>query len=230
MKRKPEEEDEKGNGCDERIIYLTSNKKSWIQLYDPLPDDLLTDTIIDDLWSLCPEKESYLKVFGKQVKVPRFHQTYSDTISHYRFSGTDHESLKIPELLKPFMTYANNLDSRFKFNMCFVNWYRNGLDYIGYHADNEPQIYRDKKGRINVLSISIGSTRSFLLKPNDNDDVTVGNIVNHRTELGHGSVIAMRGLTQSTHKHSILKINNKKKALECGKRINITFRRFKDES
>ncbi len=143
-------------------------------------------------------------------------------MSHYRFSGVDHTSMKIPEILTPFVDYANELDVNFKFNMCFINFYKDGNDYIGFHSDNESQIHRDKEGQIDVLSMSFGEERDFLLKPNDPKK---GH--KHEMVLKHGSVVLMAGLTQTSHKHSIKKVTNKTKANGMGRRVNLTFRRFK---
>jgi alkylated DNA repair dioxygenase AlkB len=220
LKRKTadKEDDEDGKP---KLNYLTKDHKSWLRIFPSLPATLDTKTVLDDLWGLCSFEETFGLLFGKKYKTPRYHQTYSDEVSNYRFSGVDHKSIPLPGLLKPFMDFANGLDEGFKFNMCFVNWYHSGNDYISLHSDDEEQIYRDKKGRINILSISIGETRRFVLKPNDDKKG-----FNQEVSLEHGSVILMGGLTQSTHKHTVPKVNGKK-GNSMGRRVNITFRRFK---
>jgi alkylated DNA repair dioxygenase AlkB len=217
------------------LIPLTSDGNSWLRVYDTLPSHLLFNEekktkLVDDLWSLCPLKESYVKIMGKDIPIPRYQQTYSDTVSHYRFSGVDHVAVKIPALLTPFMEFANSLcvdeeeGERMKFNVCFVNWYRNGEDYIGYHSDKEKQLFQDEDGNINVLSMSFGEERRFLLKPNDKEKGD-----KHEMILTHGSTILMGGQCQSTHKHSVPKVTKTEIKNEKGKgrRVNLTFRRFK---
>jgi alkylated DNA repair dioxygenase AlkB len=203
----------------EKVFHLDRKKKSWLRLHKKLPSHLLTNTVVKDLWTLCPKNQSIIKFMGKEVKIPRFQQTFSDVVSHYRFSGVDHKSLPIPPFLEPFFTFANSLDEKMKFNVCFVNWYRNGKDYISFHSDNEKQLYKDEEGNIDILSISIGQTRRFVLKPNDPE---LG--FKKEISLENGSVISMGGHCQSTHKHSIPKIT--KKVDDTSERINLTFRRF----
>ncbi|CAF3798372.1 unnamed protein product, partial [Rotaria sp. Silwood1] len=43
-----------------------------------------------------------------------------------------------------------------KFAYCLVNLYRNGNDYINFHADNEAKDI--------IASISLGATRKFLVR------------------------------------------------------------------
>lgn len=203
---------------DKQLVYLTPGKESWIRLYDTLPSHLLTNTILDDLWSLCPSEKSHIKLMGRDVELPRFQQTFSNVVSHYRFSGVDHKSTPLPPLLEPFMDYVNSLiaDKTMACNICFANWYRDGKDYIGYHSDNEKQIAKDKEGNTFIVSISFGQSRRFLLKPNDVDKDYQCEVM-----LDHGKVICMGGKCQSTHQHSVPKTTT-----HMDGRVNLTFRCF----
>ena len=100
------------------------------------------------------------------------------------------------------------------FNVCLVNSYENGKEYIGWHADNE-----EKGSTYCIASISLGSVRkfSFIYRSKelggDNERVDL--------QLGHGSLVVMRHPCQDKYLHSLIP---DKKIKE--KRINLTFRKF----
>nr|QBK85012.1 MAG: 2OG-Fe(II) oxygenase superfamily protein [Pithovirus LCDPAC02] len=79
-----------------------------------------------------------------------------------------------------------------KYTQMLVNWYDTGDHKIGKHQDNEKEIYRNEKGEISVLSISLtdetGLERIFRLKPygkgKNREDV----------ELINGLFLVMSGL------------------------------------
>ena len=70
-----------------------------------------------------------------------------------------------------------------------------------------------------IVSISIGATRKFRIKPKLFK-------IYQDYDLKSGDVIVMGGNMQKEFKHEIVKVTGKKAAL-ISKRINITFRQFK---
>jgi len=48
----------------------------------------------------------------------------------------------------------------FEFDYLLMNYYRNGKDYIGYHADREAR----PEGKNVIASLSFGVTRRFLFR------------------------------------------------------------------
>lgn len=100
-----------------------------------------------------------------------------------------------------------------KFNCVLLNLYRDGLDHVNWHSDNEPLF-----GEAPVIgSVSFGVERDFVLK--DNVDSTR----KYLFTLGNGDVLVMAGDTQSKYKHCI----PKRKSLK-GSRVNLTFRTIVD--
>lgn len=198
-------------------IYLTKDKKSWIDKFE-LPKDMrISKEDQDKLWELHPKELGSVKIYGKEMQTQRYHQSYGKS---YNFSGKIHEAIPFPEIIQRYLDYVNSLkEYNSKFNMCLVNWYENGSHYIGYHSDDEKEIVKDNEGGCIVFSISFGQTRWFYLKDKESNDVK-------KIELSHCSVIVMGGTTQKTHKHSIPKIGGNK-AKNMGRRINLTFRCFK---
>ena len=95
------------------------------------------------------------------------------------------------------------------FTSVLLNYYRDGSDSNGWHADNEKELGVNPV----IASVSFGSERNFQLKHN-NDKALKKNIF-----LEHGSLLLMKGVTQHLWKHQIPKT-----AKPVGPRINLTFR------
>merc|ERR1719498_221513 len=96
-----------------------------------------------------------------------------------------------------------------RFNSCLLNLYRNGLDSIAWHSDNEP-LYGENP---TIASISLGAARDFVMKK----------IADHSQKwtflLEPGDLLLMSGTTQALWLHSLPKRLKEKKP-----RINLTFR------
>jgi alkylated DNA repair dioxygenase AlkB len=179
------------------------------------------------LWALRPATRSQIKIMGKTIEVPRFDQAYGS--KGYRFSGVDHPPRPMPEILARYLAYANKvmrdvLDADYggrDFNMCFTNWYSDGTQYIGFHSDDESQLYKNHKSETLVFSISFGQKRVFVVKPK-NKESREGAM---RFELDDGDVLVMGGLCQKNYKHGLPAVTSKKQVIAG--RINLTFRIFK---
>ena len=93
------------------------------------------------------------------------------------------------------------------FNSVLLNYYRDGTDSVGWHADNESELGE----RPIIASLSFGATRTFELRRR-----TTGKVA--KVPLTSGSILVMRGTTQRDWVHRIPK--------EPGStgRINLTFR------
>ncbi len=103
------------------------------------------------------------------------------------------------------------------FNACLCNHYRDGRDSIGAHADDEPELGPMPQ----VASLSLGSPRLFVLRPNTLSAGQKGG--KHSLMLMNGSLLVMRGETQLRFKHEV-----PKSRADVGPRINLTFRQVFD--
>jgi len=94
------------------------------------------------------------------------------------------------------------------FNSVLINFYRDGQDSNGWHADDEPELGYEPV----IASFSLGAKRDFHLreKRDHSNKVKIG--------LDPGSLLMMRGQTQATWQHQIPKRAN------ATARINLTFR------
>lgn len=148
-----------------------------------------------------------IRLFGKEHPIPRRQVWMGDANAHYRYSG----SLFLPEPWHPLVeSWRQRLSQQLDqpFNSVLLNWYRSGLDHMGWHADNEPELGVEP----GIASLSLGQARRFDLK--------------HRQlpwqlqlALGPGDLLLMSGTTQQHWLHRI----PKQSRLTAG-RLNLTFR------
>ncbi len=85
---------------------------------------------------------------------------------------------------------------------------------MGFHSDDEPELGT----KPTIASLSLGEERTFILK--SKADKSLRPI---RIRLSSGSLLVMKGDTQTNWKHAI-----NKETRPCGPRINLTFRYIHD--
>lgn len=97
-------------------------------------------------------------------------------------------------------------------NSCNANFYDDGGESVGWHADDEPLFEGTKRDTL-IISLSLGEGRAFELCPNDDpEDVT-------SILLRNGDICTMEGLCQRHYKHRVPREPRVRKA-----RINLTWR------
>lgn len=176
----------------------------------------------NDFWNLCPTEHHEVKIFGKLTPIPRFQKLYGN--ASYNFSGVEMKPDPIiPELVQRCIDYARKHwpqlpnGTLLEWNGALVNWYPNGLSYIGPHSDD----VRDLMPNVPILSFSFGGVRTFRVKYKlSNKNESIVSKKDFQTE--HCSLIAMGGSMQAEYKHEITKTSK-----EVKPRINITIRCFK---
>lgn len=168
------------------------------------------DTLYLRLLADVPWETHRIRLFGRLVDSPRLSCWIGDPGTRYRYSGTLFEPHPWPRSLRTLrerLSAALGVD----FNSVLVNRYRDGRDAMGWHRDDEPELGPQPV----IASISLGATRRFRLKA---DDAAVPPL---SLDLPHGSVLVMRGHTQSRFRHALPRT-----ARPVGERINLTFRRI----
>ncbi|CAD0196560.1 unnamed protein product [Chrysodeixis includens] len=161
---------------------------------------------------------SQIKVFGKVYPLPRQQVAYGDPGITYTYSGTTVPALPWPEpvlALRDFLVALKGI----KYDFVLVNKYKNGIDHMGEHRDNEPELDPTAP----IASISFGQERTFVLKHRDarkpgKDKKPIPPV---KLELEHGSILLMNPPTNEIWYHSL---PTRKKLL--GARINLTFRKM----
>ena len=152
-------------------------------------------------------------VFGREVSASRQTCSFgSNPNKVYRYSGTTArvDLAEFPDSVKTIQQKIENILNE-KFNFVLLNWYKNGVDYIGEHSDNETGLIKNGV----IACVSLGAERKFVFK-NKKDKKLV-----KKMELENGSLIVMGGKTQQYWKHSI----PKQKKIKEG-RISLTFRQL----
>lgn len=153
-------------------------------------------------------EQKEIKLFGKKIPQPRLMAWHGDKGITYEYSN-----LKL--IAKPWtptlIQLKNHVEDRLnhKFNAVFLNYYRNGHDYMGWHRDNEKVLGLQPL----IVSISLGAKRIFKFRHYTNKE----NV--HKFELENGSLMIMKSDTQNNWSHSLPKSLRIKQA-----RINLTFR------
>jgi alkylated DNA repair dioxygenase AlkB len=170
-------------------------------------DDFLKALLKDVDW-----KQEPIKIFGKLVMQPRLTAWFADGGQSYSYSGITMNALPWTKDLLKIKSRVEEIAS-VKFNSALLNLYRNGNDSVGWHRDNEKELGDEPI----IASVSLGATRAFQLR----DHKTKTNLIS--LELKHGSLVLMKGQTQTMWEHRIPKT-----AKQVEQRVNITFRVIKN--
>ncbi|MDO6564104.1 alpha-ketoglutarate-dependent dioxygenase AlkB [Amphritea sp. 1_MG-2023] len=165
----------------------------------------LYQTLVNELhW-----QQPNIRMFGKQVSIPRLQCFQGEPGIRYRYSGLTLQT-------EPWHPCINEIRQRIEafsqqpFNSVLINYYRNGQDSMGWHSDDEAELGTNPV----IASVSLGQVRRFLLRHRYDNTIT-------RQEhlLNNGSLLIMASQLQHYWHHSVPKTN---RPLEG--RINLTFR------
>ena len=97
------------------------------------------------------------------------------------------------------------------FNSVLVNYYRDGRDSMGEHADDEPEL-GPAPDNVLIASVSLGAPRRFVLRHRRSG-------ATREWALGDGNLLVMGGTTQRHWRHRVPRT-----AVPVGPRMNLTFR------
>jgi len=167
-------------------------------------DQLLYELIDNTTW-----RQEEITLFGKAHRQPRLSAWYGNRDSVYTYSGI---SLRPRPWNQTLLNLKACVESQLgrSFNSVLLNYYRDQRDSMGMHSDDESELGKQPV----IASLSLGEERILLLRHR------------YRKELGtlklplpSGSLLVMKGDTQSHWKHGIAKQNH-----PCGPRVNLTFR------
>jgi alkylated DNA repair dioxygenase AlkB len=178
-------------------------------LYHPsFFDKAESDRIFKTLLETIEWKQDKIRMYGKELPLPRLSAWYGDNNKPYTYSGitlnplpwTD-ELLQIKERIEA--------EAKVKFSSVLLNRYRDGQDYVGWHTDAEKELGRNPV----IGSVNFGATRKFQLRRIDDHNEK------YELELQHGTLLLMQGKTQHYWQHQVPKT-----AMKIGERLNLTFR------
>jgi alkylated DNA repair dioxygenase AlkB len=188
-----------------QVIKLDGAELLYIpQFYDKLKSDMYFQQIISNVeW-----KQDFIKMYGRELPLPRLSAWYGDSNKPYTYSGI---TLK-PKTWTPELTEIKTeieKQAGVNFTSVLINRYRDGQDYVGWHTDAEKELGENPT----IGSINFGATRKFQLRRIDNHKEKI------ELELKHGTLLIMRGETQHYWQHQVPKTNR-----PIGELLNLTFR------
>ena len=165
------------------------------------------DRIFSSALNEIPWETSTIKMYGKEVPIPRLQCWIGDPGCEYAYSG---KSLQRYDFFEPLIEIRSLIQNQLGiyFNSVLANLYRDGNDSMGFHADDEPELGNNPV----IASLSLGAERPLVFQNKDKTETKI-------FDQPHGSLMLMKGATQSAWKHGIRK---SKKISEP--RINFTFR------
>jgi len=167
-----------------------------------------SDHYLQTLLNTIDWQQDKMKIYGKEVNLPRLTAWYGEHLNDYSYSGINLKSKPWTPELKSIKQKIEGFTG-IKFTSVLLNYYRNGNDSVSWHRDNEKVL------RVNpvIASVSFGATRTFRFR-HVNDYSLIRTV-----ELEHGTFLLMKGETQHKWQHQIPK---SKKVLKP--RVSLTFR------
>ena len=172
-----------------------------------------SNTYFELLKNTIPWQQDNITLFGKTHRQPRLTALYANNELPYKYSNiTMHPHKFTDELLQ----IKNDIEllAHHEFTTVLLNFYRNGSDSNGWHADNEKELGQNPI----IASLSFGEPRPFHFKHR-----TLKN-EKHKLILEHGSLLIMKAEMQQYWLHQIPKTKR-----QIGERINLTFRTIKEK-
>jgi len=169
------------------------------------------DEIFMELLEKTTWQQDLITIYGKTHLQPRLTALYGNEGKPYSYSNIKMQPHNWTVLLQKIKFYIETVSDT-NFTTVLLNYYRNGNDSNGWHADDEKEL------GINpiIASVSFGAERVFQLKHKTDKNLKKS------ITLEHGSLLLMKGTTQHYWKHQIPKTT---KIVEP--RINLTFRVIK---
>jgi len=169
----------------------------------------------DALFALLRELEwtrDRVRIFGREHLSPRLSAWHGDAGVEYRYSGGNH-------IARPWTAELGMLRDRLfsalgvRFNFVLANFYRDGNDSMGWHADDEAVLGPNPV----IASLSFGATRRLAFR----ERLRSASPRRSAIALEHGSLLVMAGDSQRRWQHALPRSRR-----VLGPRINLTFRRL----
>ena len=194
-----------------RLITLPDAELLFIENFYP---PSVSNAFLSELTSELAWEQGEITIFGKKVLEPRLSAWYGDAGKTYTYSGKKQEPLPWQSGLLQIKTdvekaIVKHLECTIYLNSVLCNYYRNGQDSMGFHADNEKELGQNPI----IASVNFGETRRFQFRRRDDKTVK------YELELTHGSLLVMAGAMQHHWLHAVPKEPKWTKS-----RINLTFR------
>ncbi|HXI72076.1 MAG TPA: alpha-ketoglutarate-dependent dioxygenase AlkB [Verrucomicrobiae bacterium] len=180
-----------------------------VNYHGPILEPADAQLYLDTLLKTVPWKHDEALIYGKHIQTARKVAWYGDSEFSYTYSGTTKVALLwTKELLS--LKYLVEQKTSHTFNSCLCNLYNTGGEGMSWHSDDEKALGKNTI----IASLTLGAERKFNLRHKTkraNEPISI--------LLEHGSLLVMKGATQTYWQHSVPKT-----AKIASPRINLTFR------
>lgn len=190
-------------------VQIPLGDQSLVLVENWLPVDLAR-LLSDHLPRLLPWRQEHIRLYGREMPVPRLQCWVGDPGMRYRYSGLTLEPEPWPDLLAAVRERLQ-AQTGHHFNSVLCNWYRDGADSMGWHSDDEPELGPSPR----VASLTLGQSRRFQFRRRGESRIHTG------LELHHNSLLLMEAGVQEHWQHRVPK---SRKTLAG--RFNLTFRQI----
>ncbi len=174
------------------------------QVWSPSAAGIYFHKLLADI----PWQHDEAVIFGKHIVTARKVAWFAESGLSYTYSGMTKQALEWTRELAEIKALVENLTGT-TYNSCLLNLYHDGDEGMGWHSDDEKSLVRDGA----IASVSFGAERKFRLKHKGLEIPPVEIL------LENGSLLVMKGTTQTHWLHSIPKTKK-----VTTPRINLTFR------
>ena len=146
-------------------------------------------------------------IFGKRYVTKRKVAWYGDESYSYTYSNATKHALPWTKELLELKKIAEEITGT-RYNSCLLNLYHDGDEAMAWHSDDEKSLGKNTV----IASLSLGAARKFGFKHKETKE-------KRELILDHGSLLVMRGTTQTFWLHRLSKSVKVKHP-----RVNLTFR------
>jgi len=178
-----------------------------VQYYGKVMNHTTANAYLNTLLERVEWKNDEAIIYGKHIITKRKVAWYGDRNFSYTYSNTTKQALIWTKELLELKQLTEKLTGE-TFNSCLLNLYHTGEEGMAWHSDDEKALGLNTS----IASLSFGAERKFSLKHKISND-TVTQI------LEHGSLLVMKGTTQTNWLHSLPKTKK-----ITTPRVNLTFR------
>lgn len=162
---------------------------------------------LDRLMQLIEWRNDEAVIFGRHIITKRKVAWYGDSDYSYAYSNIIRQALPWTEDLLALKDLTERLTAA-KYNSCLLNLYHDGDEGMAWHSDDEKELAKEGA----IASLSFGAERRFLFRHRHTKEQI-------ELSLAAGSLLVMRGVTQTHWLHSLPKMKKVRTP-----RVNLTFR------
>ena len=192
-----------GNGSN----LLTADGEAYY--FGKIFSEVEAEDYLEKLFNKIQWRQDEVMIFGKKITTKRKMAWYGDEKFEYTYSKMTRTAQLWNEQLLQLKQRVEEVTG-LEFNSCLLNLYHSGEEGMSWHSDAEAELGKQPS----IASLSLGAERKFVLKHRESKEKI-------SLLLENGSLLLMKGATQTNWVHSLPKTKRVKEP-----RINLTFRKI----